>query len=212
MNNKKHIFFYITFLIIGIVIGYLINTIGITDAKVKWTYGESKLEIDLKEDMESSEIFLEKLFSTEFSEEGTLGWLKKNKGLYKVSDIDLAKEIESLSVNEPISESLRKISQRRKGPWTYQVDTISIGVPALQFQPKEGFANVCECGNYLGQKLKVFDLNQRKSIEVFASGRYACPRELKYPDLQLCAKDAERLLGTSEFLKYEKAIILIMNE
>ena len=162
--------------------------------------------------MEDSETFLEKLFSTEFLEEGTLGWLKHNKSLYKPTDIDLANKIEALSVNEPISEQLRKISQQRKGPWTYQVDTILIGVPPISNQPKKGFVNVCETNDYLGQKLKVYDINQRNSIEVFATGRYECPIELKYPDLQLCAEDAERLSGTSEFLKYETAIILIMNE
>ncbi|MFC2137111.1 hypothetical protein ACFLTE_02945 [Bacteroidota bacterium] len=212
MKNKNRIFLYITFLVIGIVIGYLINTLGITETTISWTYGDSKLEIDLKEDMEDSETFLEKLFSTEFSKEGTIGWLKHNKGLYKATDIDLANEIEKLTVDEPISEQLRKISQQRKGPWTYHIDTILIGVPPIVNQPKEGFANVCETGDYLGQKLKVYDINQRNSIEVFATGRYECPSELKYPDLQLSAKDAEKLLGTSEFLKYETAIILIMNE
>jgi len=212
MKNSGRIFIYITILLIGVIIGYLINTLGITETNISWTYGESKLEIDLKEDLEDSETFLEKLFSTEFSEEGTTGWLKHNKNLYKPTDIDLANKIEELSVDEPISEQLRKICQQRKGPWTYQVDTILIGVPPIVNQPKKGYANVCETGKYIGQKLKIFDINQRNSIEVFATGRYECPDKFKYPDLQLCAEDAERLLGTSEFLKYEKAIILIINK
>jgi hypothetical protein len=209
---KKQVFIYITFLVVGLIAGYFLNSFGVSNAYVRWKFGASELEINLKEDMIDSETFLTKLFSEEFSKQGTIGWLKLNAGLYAVNDHELTGQIAKLDVDLPISESYRNISQQRLGPWAYQIDSVLIGVPDSTYQPAKGYANVCESGPYRGHKIVIYNLDQTKRIEVQATGQYACPNGLKYPNVQLNAKDAAYLLGYSNFQKYEKAIVVIDDE
>ena len=116
-----------------------------------------------------------------------------------------------LDENDIVSSRLRELSISRKGPWSYQWDTVLISIPAKEFQPRPGFANVCESGKFLRNDLEVYNIDQTHSIKVTATGKYACPEGLKHPDIQLNVEDAIKLLGSSNFSKYETGIALISN-
>lgn len=202
----------VSLIIGGAITGFYMSSGGNKKTEIKWTILGQELTLNMEEDLANHEKMLDKLFSEEFAMNGTKAWLKKYQNLYDPRDPELAARIAKMDYDEMISEQLRDISQKRKGPWAYQYDTIQIGVPAEADQPKEGYANVCENGDYYNQRLRVLTMDQSKDILVTATGKYACPDGFKFPNIQLNAKDAERLLGTTNFSKYEQGIILILRE
>jgi len=196
---------------IGVLIGWNLERSGTKRSNIKWKFGENELEIDLEQDLLNAPTMLGKIFSEEFSKNGAIGWLKNSYKLFHYTDPDLVNEFQRLDSEELVSVKLRDLSQRRKGPWSYALDTVLISIPAKEYQPEEGFANVCESGRFLRNKVQVFNLDQNNSITLFASGKYACPDGLKHSDIQLNARDAKKLLGSKNFSKYEKGIALILN-
>ena len=196
---------------IGMLMGWNMEQAGVAKSKVKWKFGENELEIDLEKDVESAPTLMSKIFSEDFSRDGAIGWLKKNHGLYHFSDPGLADEIKELDKDDLMAVRLREICQSHTGPWAYRVDTVILSIPARGYQPKEGFAHACESGKFFRNKVQVYNLDQEEKIEVFVSGKYACPEGLRHSDIQLNTKDAKKLLGTNNFSKYEKGIAVIIN-
>jgi len=208
----KYIIAGITGLVIGITIGWALLQSGTKQTDIKWKFGNNELNINLDQDLVDAPTFLKKIFSQNFSKDGATSWLKNNQQLYHYTDPEIVNEFESLEFDILVSEELRKLSRFRKGPWAYQFDTVRIGIPDSIYQPKSGFANVCESGKFLRQNIKIFNMDQSRSIEVTATGKYECPDGFKYPDIQLNAKDAFRLLGSQNFSKYEQGIALIISD
>lgn len=208
---KIYIITFIIGLSIGIAIGWGLLESGTKKTSIKWKFGQNELDINLEQDLINSTTFLEKLFSEDFSKNGALAWLKANQKLYHFTDPHIVDEYRELDENDIVSSRLRELSISRKGPWSYQWDTVLISIPAKEFQPRPGFANVCESGKFLRNDLEVYNIDQTHSIKVTATGKYACPEGLKHPDIQLNVEDAIKLLGSSNFSKYETGIALISN-
>ncbi len=199
-------------IIISVLVIYLTGGAGKKKTEIKWNIMGQELSINMEEDLIDHKTLLSKLFSEDFSKSGAKDWLKKNENLYEITDPDLAKQIALLDYNSTVSKELRELSLKRLGPWAYQFDTVFIGIPELADQPREGFASVCRNENYPGKRLKIYNLDLTKSIEVLATGKYDCPAGLKFPDIQLNVNDAALLLGTINFSQYEKGIALVLSE
>lgn len=199
-------------LLIGIAIGWSLLESGTQTADIKWKFGDNELSINLDRDLTDITVMLTKIFSQDFSEKGTKEWLKINQNLYDPTDPDIIKKFSQLEYDDIVSKGLREMSYKREGPWVYQLDTIKIGIPNKTDQPKRGFASVCENGKYFTKRIEIFSLDQTKSIVVQATGRYECPPLLKVADIQLNSHDAEILLGTTNFSKYEQGMALILTQ
>ncbi len=213
LKNYPMIITGVTCLIIGIAIGWVIDNSGAKKTDIKWKFGDNELNLNLEQDLNNVSAMLEKIFSEDFSKRGTVAWLKTHQNLYEPGDVDIASKIAELNYKDPVSVKLRDVSAQRTGPWAYQMDTVKIGVPSKISQPNTGFANVCENGEFFTKHLILYSMDESNSIEVKGTGKYACPKGLtKYPDIQLNAADAERLLGTANFSKYEQGIALIKVE
>lgn len=207
------IFGCVACLAIGIALGFNWQQGNARQTLIKWKYGDAELEIDLDQDMANDETLLGKIFSRPFSEAGALSWLKQEKSVYSSDDTDLVDQFTELKYDSDMARELRELRNRRRGPWSYQSDTVRIGIPAYDAQPVSGQCHVCQNKKYRGKTLKLFDtFNPSQEITVVASGHYECPPNLQVPDLQLSAADAERLLGFRNFNKYEYAIALIVND
>jgi hypothetical protein len=214
-NNGVMMFLVgITGLIIGgVVVGFYTDGSGTNNTEIKWNILGQELTLNMEKDLTNYSVMLDKLFSEEFAANGAKAWLKSHQHLYHFTDPDLSEKMEFLKYDDLISEQLREISRKRIGPWEYQQDTIEIGIPAEADQPREGSANVCENGDYCNKTIKVMNyLDETKYIIVTATGKYACPRGSRWANIQLNAKDAEKLLGTTNFSKYERGIVLILND
>jgi hypothetical protein len=198
-------------LAIGIAAVFLIQKTGTKTADIKMKFGENELNIKLDQEViEASEV-LDKIFKTEFSREGTLAWLKDHQHLYAPDDPDIMPAFDTMAFDQIVAEKLRQLSFRREGPWAYQLDTVSIGIPdSLKHQPKEGFANACGNGIYFMKNLRIYSMDQQREIEVIATGKYECPKLFKFPDIQLNPVDAAKLLGTTNFSEYEHGMALIL--
>jgi hypothetical protein len=197
-------------LLLGMVIRWQFLA-GQKKSEISWKFGENQeLTINLEKDLIGPDSILKALFSTEISTASAEYWLKKHQELYKVKDLDMVAQIEKLDREENVSKHLRDVSFAHKGPWAYDIDTVLIGIPDGGHQPAAGFANVCENGKYTGKKIKIFSMDFSRDITVEAGGRYTCLSGYIFPNIQLNGADAEALLGTNIFAKYETAIAVIV--
>lgn len=206
------IFACVACLAAGLALGFNLQKGNARKTQIKWKYGDAELAIDLDQDMANDETLLGKIFSRPYSEAGALNWLKTNQAVYRVEDTDLADAFVGLEYESDMARELRELHARRVGPWAYQSDTIRFGVPGGEYQPPRGQCYVCQNKKYRGQTVRLFDLhNAQRTVTLVASGTYECPPNLKVPDLQLNASDAQQLLGFSSFNKYEYALALIVS-
>ena len=199
----------------GIAIGFFLGgeDSAMTNTEISWKYGDAELVLDLDKDLASDETLLQKIFSEPFSEAGAEQWLKNEQGLFHPGDTDLAAEFAEIDYDAPISRELRDLRNRRVGPWSYRTQQVRIGIPDQAHQPFRGNANVCESGIFRNQRVELFlpDHPERR-IVVTGSGRYHCPEGYQFPDIQLNAKDAEKLFGYSLFNKYEEAAAIVVTD
>lgn len=213
MKTVGIIFACVACLAAGIALGFNWQKGNARQTLIKWKYGDAELEIDLDQDLADDETLLGKIFSRDFSEAGALSWLKQEKKVYHFLDRALTTEFAKLDYDSDMADELRELRTRRLGPWSYQSDTVKIGIPDFVDQPGSGYCNVCQSKKYRGKTLKLFDLHDpEREITVEASGRYECPPNREAPDVQLNAADAERLLGFRNFNKYEYALALIVSD
>ncbi|HFA50723.1 MAG TPA: hypothetical protein ENJ95_17075 [Bacteroidetes bacterium] len=211
--NKKYLPVIITGIVcaaLGTALGWNLSRGGVKSTDIKLNFGSNSLEVNLDQDEIDAETFLGRIFEQGFSKSGAMDWLKLKQKIFHFKDPDIVKEFKTLPPDDPVSEQLYKLSASKTGPWAYQVDTVRISIPEKKYQPRKGFVNVCENGKYRGRMLQLYNLDQSIAIDLTASGKYACPTGLKFPDIQLNAKDAKKLLGDDNFSKYEEAIVLIL--
>lgn len=214
MKTKCIIILCVSSFIIGFVLCWLFfvsDGTGKGKAKIKWNIMGSELEIDLKKDMVSHEVFLEKMFSKNFSKAGTIDWLIRNKDIFPLYDSKLTDAIDTLPYESKVSYKFRKISDKRHGPWNYPVDTVFIGIPPEEYRPCIGNANVCASGKYEHKDIIIYNPKNEKEIRVYATGTYYCLPHKKNPDIQLSLKDALELFGNRPLNKYEKACAIILH-
>ena len=213
MSNAKFIFAVVSALVVGVAGGYGLSGTDAKQTAISWKYGDAELVIDLEKDLADDETLLAKIFSRDYAAAGAREWLKGEQGLYRYDDPDLANQIRTLDYDDPASRELRQLRNRRLGPWAYQAQDVKIGIPARPDQPLQGFANVCESGIFLRQRIEVFLPDQPdQRISLVASGRYACPAGFEFPDIQLSREDARKLFGYSDFSKYESAVAVVIQE
>lgn len=213
-TKTKNVFYYIfgaaACLAIGTAVGWNLSKEGVKQTHVNLKFGENQLEVKLDQEQIDAETFLGDMFSMDFSKSGVISWLKNKQKIFHFEDTDMVNEFKNLPPDHPVSEQLFKLSTSKSGPWAYQIDTVKISIPGKADQPKPGTVSVCENGKYLGRTLQLFNLDQSIKLEVNATGKYACPPNYKYSDIQLNTKDAKKLLGRKNFSKYEKAVALIV--
>ena len=88
---------------------------------------------------------------------------------------------------------------------------INVGISLdSEHRPPEGKANVCQERELRGKKIALTDLRSKQSIEVVATGRYACREFSRYPDLQLNSNDADKLFS-GPLDEYQKAIAVVLD-
>ena len=214
MKKKCTIIICVSSFILGFVLCWLFfvsDGTGKGKAKIKWKIMGSELEIDLKKDMVSHDVLLEKMFSKNFSKAGTIDWLIRNKNIFPLYDSKLTDAIDTLPFENKISFKMRKISDKRHGPWNYPVDIVSIGIPSEEDRPRIRKANVCAYGKYQNKDIIVYNPKNGKEILVSATGTYRCLPLKTYPDLQLSLEDALELFGNRPLNKYEKACAIILH-
>lgn len=211
MKTAGIIFACVACLAAGVALGFNWQQGNARETLIKWKYGDAELEIDLTQDLADDETLLNKIFSRPFSQAGALSWLKEEQRVFHAVDTDLADEFEALEYEADMSRELRDLHARRVGPWSYQSDTVKIGIPGDDVGPNQGQCHVCQNKKYRGTTLELYDLhNPLRKIRVIASGTYECPQNLQFPDLQLHPADARELLGFQHFNKYEYAVALII--
>ncbi len=213
MSTPKSIILAVVCLLGGLAIGFNLSEGDARTTYIRWKYGNSELVIDLDKDMADDETLLGKIFSTDFSASGAEAWLKTQRQLYRFDDPALATLIGGLEYDAPAAREYRSLKDRRIGPWAYQTQEVRVGIPARNYQPSAGNANVCESGIFYRHKIEVF-LPSRPDHKVVlnASGRYACPQNYEFPDIQLSHEDAKYLFGYDNFSKYETAAAIVIQE
>jgi len=198
-------------LVIGGVVGWIIRSEGFKTVQITIIDPSGrKVVIDLKEDSIPYDELLDKIFKNEFFKLGTIGLLKEKYNIFPFDDVELVDKIATLSPYDQVSKGLQELEEKRIGPFGYWVDSVFVGVPSVEDQPPEGFANVCENGKYRGRQIEITYPQTDKKIKVVASGIYACPPGYKYADIQLNFNDANELFGNTPLNKYEKAVALIL--
>ena len=209
-NILLYVFGAVACMAIGAAVGWNLSKGGAKQTHVNLKFGDNQLEVKLDQEQIDAPTFLGNMFGTDFSKSGVINWLREQQKIFHFEDPQIVEAFKTLDPDHPVSEQLFKLSSSKVGPWAYQIDTVKISIPEKAYQPRSGTVNVCENGKYLGRELQLFNLDQSIKINVNATGKYACPPNYKYPDIQLNAKDAKKLLGYGNFSKYEKAVALIV--
>lgn len=215
MKTTGIIFACVACLLGGLAAGFNLQKGNARQTFISLKYGSNELKIDLDQDQEEvdSKTLLQQIFNDDFSRDGTKQWLKDSQQIYYFLDNDLVDEFAALPYDSEMSENLRGLRKRRSGPWNSPLDTIRIGVPKREEQPASGYCNACANKQYFGKSLRLYNLNDPTiQLAVQVNRPYECPAGLKFPDLQLNAADADSLLGSSIFDKYNKAMVIIVGE
>ena len=212
MNTTKSVILGVSCLLAGLAIGWNLTRQGVKTTDIRWKYGEAELVIDLEQDLASDETLLQKMFSRPFSAAGAEGWLREERDLYRADDPALVQQLDTVDYNAPVSTALRDLRNRRRGPWSYRTQEVNVGIPGGG-NPRRGYANVCESGIFRNQTIELFlpDDPARK-ITVLATGRYRCPENYAFPDVQLNPADARELFGYGNFSKTERAAAIVVGE
>ena len=175
---------------------------------------------------------LENMFSDNFFRQGALSWLEQNQKSYSLSSTGLVTAVanslckpipssplserirkEKECANKPVVHGLRELAFNRIEPFHYVGNLGKMGIPGRKSdQPKQGYANVCRPGEYVGKTLQVGNTAGSNVIEVVASGYYVCTdASSDYPDIQLSPDDANVLFPHTPFGKTEQVVIVPIN-
>ncbi len=213
MSTTNTIILAVVCLLAGLAIGWGLTGTEAKTTDIRWKYGEAELVIDLEKDMADDETLISKIFSEEYSAAGATNWLKKKHELFHFTDPELIDKLKELDYESPAAREMRKMRDKRIGPWAYQAQEVKVSIPEREVQPFSGYANVCESGIFFRKQVEVF-LPSRpdKKITLQATGRYACPEGYKFPDIQLSREDAKKLFGYTNFSKYETAAAVVIQE
>ena len=172
---------------------------------------------------------LNRLHDDDFGRDGLIGWLAA-KGYFNFGDprfvTALSERLCEPIPNEPLSakikagkkcsdlpvaKGLRNLASLYQVPFHHVGTIINVGISLdSEHRPPEGKANVCQERELRGKKIALTDLRSKQSIEVVATGRYACREFSRYPDLQLNSNDADKLFS-GPLDEYQKAIAVVLD-
>ena len=111
----------------------------------------------------------------------------------------------------PVAKGLRNLASLYQVPFHHVGTIINVGISLdSEHRPPEGKANVCEEGELRGKRIALTDMRSKQSIDVVATGRYACREFSRYPDLQLNSNDAGKLFS-GPLDEYQKAIAVVLD-
>ena len=194
--------------------------------QLKVSIGEAEIEMQADNMEIRHEELLELTYSDKFAHAGFMDWLAR-KQIFGAEDVrlvdaivnDVCKPIpeedreERLRVgrncaNVPVVAELRRRSDRRRPPFHYIGDIVTIGVPDDRLQ--KGRAAACTDGVFWRQTVRLTNLaNSQRSVTVEVSGHYPCA-DPSAPEIQLNEGDAVSLFGGST-RKYEQAEAIVVS-
>ncbi len=193
---------------------------------LKVSIGEATLEMQA-DDMEiKHEELLELTYSDSFARGGLIDWLA-SKNIFEVANPQLVEAItndvcepipeddreERLRLgrdcaNRPVVAELRRRADRRRTPFHYIGDIVTIGVPDLR--PPPGRAYACRDGVFWRRHVRLTNLiDNARFINVEVTGHYPCT-DPTAPAIQLSEEDAVALFG-GPTQKYEQAEAIVVD-
>ncbi len=204
---------YIIVLLFGFTIGVLLVNYGFQSSLKKTNiqigYGHLNLNLNLEADKIDHEIFLEKLFSKNFSKSGTLSWLRQKHQVYDLNDFELTIALKDLDLSHRLSQEIRKMQELRQGPFQYKIDTIYAGFPGNV--TSQGVAFVPFKSPYRGHIIELSNPVLQRKIELRCEARYHCTGAIKCPDIQLNNDDGLKLFNNGKLQKYEAVLATVLN-
>ncbi len=177
--------------------------------------GKAAVKLQVKAQQVSYDAILDTIFSKPDSviAFGVNEWIREKKHMYPLDDERLASALAS-DLCDPIPESpieehlrkaqecadkptasrLRELAENHLRPFHYIGIQARLGIPeAPEDRPARGRASVCRELGLLGKHLEV--VVGERSIQVEASGSYACTGFTTFPDIQLSLEDAVKLFS-----------------
>ena len=188
--------------------------------------GGSNVTFDIAESPVGHQSVLDGLFSTE--DVAVREWLAE-RDMYSIHDrrlvgalnsrlckpipdhatTDEKRRSDELCADNDVVRDINELKRRRERPFHYVGTLIRVGVP--EEQPPRGTANVCKESELVGNQIQLTEERRRlNTIEVRATGVYACTGYVRYPDIQINADDARALFDRPPG-EYEQAIAVAID-
>lgn len=117
---------------------------------------------------------------------------------YDMEDIGIMKAIEELAFDHVVSQSLRNLVARRRGPFETRATEVLLSVPEGNRIP-EGVGATCDSNRFHREDITVFNAQRSKSVDISVTNYFPCP-EADDPMaklIQLSYVDMRKLVGLS---------------
>ena len=192
---------------------------------LKVSIGEATLEMQA-DDMEiKHEELLDLTYTDSFARGGLMVWLA-SKQIFEAADPELVEAIATKvcapipeddwearlrlgrdCAGKPVVAELRRRADRRRTPFHYIGDIVTIGVPDTR--PPQGGAYACRDGVFWRRSVRLTNLNDnQRFVEVEVTGHYPCT-DPTAPQIQLSEEDAVSLFGgPTRKIEQAEAIVL----
>ena len=187
---------------------------------LKVSIGDAALEMQADNMEIKHEELLELTYTDDFARGGLMDWLA-SKLIFEAANPELIEAIATkvcapipeddrearlrlgrACANAPVVAELRRRADRRRTPFHYIGDIVTIGVP--DDRPLPGRANACRDGVFWRRDVRLTNLiDNQRFIDVAVTGHYPCT-DPTAPQIQLSAEDAVSLFG-GPTQKYEQA-------
>ena len=194
--------------------------------QLKVSIGEASLEMQADNMEIKHEELLELTYEDRFARGGLMDWLA-SKQIFKAADPELVEAIatevcaaipeddreERLRLgrdcaSRPVVAELRRRADRRKTPFHYIGDIVTIGVPEIR--PPKGRAYACRDGVFWRRTVRLTNLNEnQRFVSVEVAGHYPCA-DPTAPQIQLSEEDAVSLFG-GPTRKIERAEAIVVD-
>ena len=178
---------------------------------LKVSIGEATLQMQADNMEIKHEELLEATYKDEFARGGLMDWLA-SKQIFEADNPELVEAITTRAcapipqdnreerlrlgrecANAPVVAELRRRADRRRPPFHYIGDIVTIGVPDAR--PPRGRASACTDGVFWRRNVRLTNLiDNQRFIDVEVTGHYPCT-DPTAPQIQLNAEDAVSLFG-----------------
>ena len=193
---------------------------------LKVSIGEATLEMQADNMEIKHEELLELTYTDSFARGGLMDWLA-SKQIFEAADPELVEAITTKvcapipeddlearlrlgrdCANKPVVAELRRRADRRRTPFHYIGDIVTIGVPDAR--PPQGRAYACRDGVFWRRNVRLTNMNDnQRFVSVDVTGHYPCA-DPTAPQIQLSAEDAVSLFG-GPTQKYEQAEAIVVD-
>ena len=184
---------------------------GGSSRQLKVSIGDATLEMQA-DDMEiKHEDLLDLTYEDSFARGGLMDWLA-SKQIFEATDPKLVEAIATKvcapipeddwaarlrlgrdCASKPVVAELRRRADRRRVPFQYIGDIVTIGVPDTR--PPQGRAYACRDGVFWRRTVRLTNLNDsQRFVSVDVVGHYPCT-DPTAPQIQLSEEDAVSLFG-----------------